>query len=187
MEVLRVLVAHRIKREERDEKPAIGCVDRIERGRRAGADRDRLTSADETRDVFSPTFWDKRDGVQQVIFPGCHSNVGGGFADIALSDVALSWMIDRLSDVDVRLDRTLIKPAIEGRYDGLIQDDAQGWPLFGRITCRPRKFPLDAQAHGSLVQRVQLNPNIVKPSRPPSRYLPAGHYVSGAPLVAGSA
>ena len=75
-------------------------------------------AADETRDVFSPTFWDRRDGVQQVVFPGCHSNVGGGFADIGLSDVALSWMIDRLSDVDVRLDRTLIKPAIEGRMMG---------------------------------------------------------------------
>ena len=92
-------------------------------------------------------------------------------------------MIDRLSNIDVRLDRTLIKPAIEGRYDGLIQDDAQGWPLFGRVMCRPRRFPLDAKAHESLERRVQLNPNHVKPNRPPARYSPAGHYLSGAPLV----
>ena len=83
-------------------------------------------AADETREIFSPTFWDARDRVEQVVFPGCHSNVGGGFADIALSDVALGWMIDRLSDIDIQLDRTLIKPAVDGRYDGLIQDDAQG-------------------------------------------------------------
>jgi uncharacterized protein (DUF2235 family) len=35
--------------------------------------------------------------VEQVWFAGAHSNVGGGYADSGLSDIALKWMIARAS------------------------------------------------------------------------------------------
>jgi uncharacterized protein (DUF2235 family) len=35
--------------------------------------------------------------VQQVWFPGCHANIGGGYKDCALSDIALLWMAERLT------------------------------------------------------------------------------------------
>ena len=59
---------------------------------------------DEMRKPFSPTFWmhkpDEQLGddqiVEQMWFPGVHSNVGGGYDNSGLSDLALAWMISRV-------------------------------------------------------------------------------------------
>lgn len=52
---------------------------------------------DERRRSFRPTLWsttpDPRQRVQQLWFPGVHSNVGGGYATAGLADVALDWMM----------------------------------------------------------------------------------------------
>lgn len=57
---------------------------------------------DEQRVPFEPTLFTGprvSDGsVLQVWFAGAHSNVGGGFANTGLSDIALDWMIRRLTD-----------------------------------------------------------------------------------------
>ncbi len=63
---------------------------------------------DEHRKPFLPTLWTDARGaaprvnvagskVEQVWFTGAHSNVGGGYADSGLSDIALKWMVDRAS------------------------------------------------------------------------------------------
>lgn len=60
---------------------------------------------DEVRGPFSPTLWTVKKGtslrqgqvIEQVWFPGCHANVGGGYKDCALSDVALLWMAERIT------------------------------------------------------------------------------------------
>ncbi|KAF9465791.1 hypothetical protein BDZ94DRAFT_305413 [Collybia nuda] len=56
---------------------------------------------DECRRPFSPTLWylpkTSNTVLEQCWFAGAHSNVGGGYADTALSDLALAWMIDRCS------------------------------------------------------------------------------------------
>ncbi len=63
---------------------------------------------DEQRKPFLPTLWTDARGavprvnaagsnVEQVWFAGAHSNVGGGYADSGLSDIALKFMIDRAS------------------------------------------------------------------------------------------
>jgi uncharacterized protein (DUF2235 family) len=62
-------------------------------------------SIDEPRGPFSPTLWTVKKGaslpagqiVEQIWFPGCHANVGGGYKDCALSDIALLWMAERLT------------------------------------------------------------------------------------------
>jgi hypothetical protein len=58
---------------------------------------------DEKRGPFGPTLWQKRKGeplkqrvVEQVWFPGVHSNIGGSCPDAGLSDLALLWMIRRV-------------------------------------------------------------------------------------------
>jgi len=58
-------------------------------------------SIDEKRGPFAPTLWQSggpNEGqvVEQVWFPGVHSNVGGGYSDAGLSDLALDWMIKRV-------------------------------------------------------------------------------------------
>jgi uncharacterized protein (DUF2235 family) len=62
-------------------------------------------SIDEPRGPFSPTLWTLKKGtalppgqiVEQVWFPGCHANIGGGYKNCALSDIALLWMAERLT------------------------------------------------------------------------------------------
>ncbi len=64
-------------------------------------------SIDEPRKSFSPTFWTRRTGealppgqiIEQVWFPGCHANVGGGYRDRGLSDISLLWMAERTADL----------------------------------------------------------------------------------------
>ena len=65
---------------------------------------------DEMRVDFTPTLWQRRDqgGIEQVLFPGAHADVGGGYPELGnecgLSDGALQWMIDRMLGVGVRFE-----------------------------------------------------------------------------------
>ena len=59
---------------------------------------------DEERRSFPATSWvttkpDDRKGVEQVWFAGAHSNVGGGYRESGLSDMALMWMISRTAEL----------------------------------------------------------------------------------------
>jgi uncharacterized protein (DUF2235 family) len=56
---------------------------------------------DERRGSFKPTLWTRpirsgqarRQALEQVWFSGVHSNVGGGYDDPGLSDIAFLWMV----------------------------------------------------------------------------------------------
>ncbi len=58
-------------------------------------------SIDEKRASFEPTLWhetpDNADRIQQVWFSGVHSDVGGGYPERHLSDIALKWMCEQAS------------------------------------------------------------------------------------------
>jgi len=51
---------------------------------------------DENRQDFEPTLWDEKPGMdlQQVWFPGVHSDVGGGYDDPGLSHCASQWILE---------------------------------------------------------------------------------------------
>jgi len=58
---------------------------------------------DERRRPFRPTVWeqkpDARDQtLEQVWFAGVHSDVGGGYGDTGLSEIALLWMAEKARD-----------------------------------------------------------------------------------------
>lgn len=70
---------------------------------------------DEERDSFQPLLWDEfweaklidlghvtRDRLKQVWFAGVHADVGGGYADDALSHVPLKWMMDEARGAKLR-------------------------------------------------------------------------------------
>jgi hypothetical protein len=65
---------------------------------------------DEKRDEFVPTFWTGKapEGatVEQVWFAGCHSDVGGGYAEHRMSDIPLRWMAKRAELQGLQLDWT---------------------------------------------------------------------------------
>jgi uncharacterized protein (DUF2235 family) len=53
-------------------------------------------SIDERRREFVATLWDKPapgQQIEQVWFPGVHCDVGGGYAQTGLSDIAMGWMM----------------------------------------------------------------------------------------------
>jgi uncharacterized protein (DUF2235 family) len=89
---------------------------------------------DEHRKPFLPTLWTDPgnaspriniagSNVEQTWFVGAHSNVGGGYADSGLSDVALMWMIDRSTRNGLKFDQAAlaaIRPAaLAKRRDSL--------------------------------------------------------------------
>lgn len=55
---------------------------------------------DEMRLLFTPTLWNKRANIKQVVFPGAHADVGGGYVESGLSDGALVWMINELTQLN---------------------------------------------------------------------------------------
>jgi uncharacterized protein (DUF2235 family) len=57
-------------------------------------------AVDEKRRPFEPTLWQKQadagdQRLEQVWFAGVHSDVGGGYPEGGLADVALTWMVSR--------------------------------------------------------------------------------------------
>ena len=64
-------------------------------------------AVDERRSDFTPTFWDAAPRITQVLFPGAHADVGGGYPTTAtesgLSDRALQWMTGELAKLGVLL------------------------------------------------------------------------------------
>lgn len=58
---------------------------------------------DERRKAFRPALWTRHDDagdqvVEQVWFSGVHSDVGGGYPDSSLADVALRWLAGRAAE-----------------------------------------------------------------------------------------
>ena len=74
---------------------------------------------DERRGNFQPAIWVKSHNdpdqiLEQVWFPGVHSNVGGGYLQHGLSDAALLWMASRLREHELLdLDCNVIDAAVE--------------------------------------------------------------------------
>lgn len=82
-------------------------------------------SIDERRKAFRPTLWDETKQVEgqrleQVWFAGVHSDVGGGYGDDRLADVALAWMLDRAEECDLAIDRGALE--INASYAGKLHD-----------------------------------------------------------------
>lgn len=63
---------------------------------------------DEHRREYEATLWDPSERpnqrLEQAWFPGAHSNIGGGYSNDVLADVALAWMMERVEDCDLALD-----------------------------------------------------------------------------------
>jgi len=65
-------------------------------------------AVNERRKPFSPTLWDyiRKDNqkVEQVWFCGVHKDVGGGFTDEGLSNIALLWMLNKAQEAGLKMD-----------------------------------------------------------------------------------
>jgi hypothetical protein len=63
---------------------------------------------DEHRAPFAPSIWayvpKLGQTVEQVWFCGVHSDIGGGYVQSGLSDIALGWMIEKACGVGLKFD-----------------------------------------------------------------------------------
>jgi uncharacterized protein (DUF2235 family) len=71
---------------------------------------------DEQRKPFEPAIWEPqidsgRQTIEQVWFSGVHGDIGGGHADSGLSDIALTWMVDRATTNGLEFTPGAITPA----------------------------------------------------------------------------
>ncbi|MFK7741107.1 MAG: DUF2235 domain-containing protein [Planctomycetota bacterium] len=122
---------------------------------------------DEYRASFSPALWEgdhsDRD-VEQVWFAGAHSDVGGGYADFGLADIALKWMVDEASKAGLKFRDALIEQ-VAPNPQGVLHDSYQG--VWQKLRSRPRAVPPveDASVHTSVQERRETPPISQAPYR----------------------
>ncbi|MCG3119224.1 MAG: hypothetical protein ALAOOOJD_01583 [bacterium] len=79
---------------------------------------------DEQRTAFKPTLWElphlADQKVEQVWFAGVHNNIGGGYQDSGLSDLAFLWIKEKAASCGLRFDPAYIEKTIKPDYAGVI-------------------------------------------------------------------
>jgi len=127
---------------------------------------------DEERQRFEPSFWDApataATQVEEVWFSGCHTNIGGGYADANLSNIALFWMLQSARDAGLPLDARGI-PGFDLKDPRGLQRDSYkefyaGIGLIGGIAQslnlkrEPRAIRAGQRIHQSVFDRMQEAP-----------------------------
>lgn len=131
-------------------------------------------SLDECRADFTPTLWDAAGNVTQMLFPGGHSDVGGGYPDCdgecGLSNGALKWIVEQLGDSGVRF--------ADGAVAGIVADSRgtahKPWKLepWLFLPQRCRVFPAGIAEHPSIAERMAAGSVVAQPGEAPGAYLP---------------
>jgi uncharacterized protein (DUF2235 family) len=132
---------------------------------------------DERRNDFVPTLWDPAPNVTQVLFPGAHCDVGGGYPMIndesGLSDGALKWMIDQLTGAGVLFSSTRAYP-IKPNPGGPAHKPwaHRPWTLPG-VLLGARNFPKKMPEDSSIAARIAAGNVVAEPGENPGPYQPA--------------
>ena len=129
-------------------------------------------SIDEQRKKFLPSIWDedkKASGqtVEQVWFPGVHSDVGGSYQERGLSDGALVWLLRHAESAGLQL-----KPDWEDGHapdptdrDALHQSRKGFWKLWRKVH---RDIPEGSKIHRSAIDRLKAEIGYSPPNLPES-------------------
>ena len=70
---------------------------------------------DEWRYTFNPTRFDPSQKVREAWFPGCHTDVGGGYNERALANETLWWMVSGAQDAELIVDEDSLVAALSNR------------------------------------------------------------------------
>ncbi|MFZ3214883.1 MAG: DUF2235 domain-containing protein [Candidatus Acidiferrales bacterium] len=117
-------------------------------------------SIDERRREFVPTLWQPNPAappeqiVEQVWFSGVHSDVGGGYAETGLSDIAMGWMLAKALKHQLELDEPAIAPyrlPLDPKHSADTLHDS--WQLFYGFP-RARTIPPGACLANSVQVRI---------------------------------
>ena len=130
-------------------------------------------SIDERRNDFPPYLWDEktpRNGqiIEQVWFPGVHSDVGGWYNDRGLSNGALNWMAHKAVTHGLRLDLEKLKHNYPADPHDEIHESYEGmWVARGYCE---RTIEPGAKIHHSVIKRMNNPTNKYKPTDFPKKY-----------------
>lgn len=133
---------------------------------------------DERRSNFAPTLWHEPNhtnaarNVQQIWFAGVHADVGGGYKEHGLADIALEWMITNAQGCGATFDPGMVAQ-IRPDSRGVLHDSVHG--VFELLNYQPRPVPEIAggggppKLHSSVLMRTAGPPIEQAPYRPSKR------------------
>lgn len=119
-----------------------------------------LLSLDEKRILFQPTLFNHDARVTEIWFAGVHSDIGGSYWFDGLSDIALKFMLDSVSDdlsiinVDA-IDYNGLK--VQGAQDAICIDDLNIKPLCDGTLHRQIRTNANSAMLAPRVVRVNVN------------------------------
>jgi uncharacterized protein (DUF2235 family) len=114
---------------------------------------------DEKRKNFGATLWHQQMGtkdqvLEQVWFPGVHSDVGGGYPQSGLSDIALEWMVGKAQGCDLQFE------SIDLKTNSL---DEKHESYTGFYKLQPRLFrPICLEVQGKGKTNESLYPAVIE-------------------------
>lgn len=107
---------------------------------------------DEHRANFKPVPWPDGQGIEQVWFAGAHSDVGGGYADHGLADIALLWMIENAERHGLRFDAKSVCKSLRPDPGATLHDSYKG--IYTQRDRWNRKIERGSLIHHSVVARL---------------------------------
>ena len=140
---------------------------------------------DDERHTFHPVMWREgplkdQERIEQVWFPGAHSNVGGGYSRHGLSMIALDWMMTKASECNLRFVPEL-QASCRARADRFdkVYDSRSGASVYYRYSPRNieqicRKHDVMPCVHVSALERLAAATDGYAPGNLPSHFLVSG-------------
>lgn len=118
---------------------------------------------DEHRAPFAPTLWLEKpkpnQTVEQVWFAGVHSDVGGGYPETQLSDIALEWMLAEAKAAGLAFDsEVLTQRPLSPRPTGTLHDSKTGLYRLTPGNDRPIGVGGTQRVHESALARWDADP-----------------------------
>ncbi|MBQ4831874.1 DUF2235 domain-containing protein [Pseudoalteromonas sp. MMG010] len=137
---------------------------------------------DEKRSSFCVTRWQgdvSHSDVKEQWFAGVHSDVGGGYSDCSLSDIALKWMLQE-AQAHGLVFRDNVFAQLKPDAAGVLHNSYKG--IFAKFRSRPRNVecvtPQNSEHfHPSVFERQIISP-ISHPKYWPTKKLAVGESVS---------
>ena len=147
-------------------------------------------AVDERRKPFAPSLWSaanvhRGQTVEQVWFPGVHSNVGGGYVDAGLSDRTFLWMCANAKNAGLGFNTEYMRRRVDPNLYGELRDSMKWY--YRVLGPHPRPVP-DADAvageaiHWSTRQRLKFVTEIAYRNQP-NRAILADAIAAGSPPV----
>jgi uncharacterized protein (DUF2235 family) len=119
-------------------------------------------AVDENRKNFEATLWHQQKGavdqvLEQVWFAGVHSDVGGGYPESGLSDIALEWMVRKAQNCQLKFENILLHSGAEAvkheSYTGFYKLQPRLFRPIGLVD--PKKGQTNEAIHPAVIERYK--------------------------------